>query len=92
MSLVKLLIRYCTSGEMLPNFICVLAPRIAMGSMAERMQTLVREMHAQYGRCRCVWKFVRRRPVAPHMVASARKGGVGGSMDDICSVNDEDDE
>lgn len=51
---------------------------------------LVREMHAQYGRWRWVWKLVRRIPVAPQSVRLVRNSGVGGRADVICSVMEED--
>lgn len=51
-SLVKLVIKYCNSGDTDDSFTWACAPRMEMGIMAERTQMLVREMHAQYGRWR----------------------------------------
>ena len=89
-SLVKFVIKYCTSGEILPNLTDVLAPLMAMGIIADRTHIFVREMHAQYGKWRYVWKLVRRRPVAPQIVAFVKYSGVGGRMDVSCSVMEED--
>ena len=65
---------------------------MAMGIIAERMQMLVREMHAQYGRWRWVWKLVRRIPVAPQSVRLVRNSGVGGRADVICSAREEEED